>query len=107
VIEVYQWRKDLVSFRRLTAILFGFGSFLPKFGDSKSCSFRFPEVPSKPSRMDKHRACVVIERFGGAATPFTMSDYRVQGRGLNTFIVDLQRPPTGGLKLENICVVLY
>ena len=37
---------------------------------------------------------------------FAMSDYRVQGRGLNTFIVDLQRPPTGSLKLENIYVML-
>jgi hypothetical protein len=38
---------------------------------------------------------------------FAASDYRVQGRGMQKkFILDLRRPPTGRLDLQNIYVML-
>jgi hypothetical protein len=37
---------------------------------------------------------------------FAASDYRVQGRGLDNYIVDLRKPPDGKFKLENIYVML-
>ena len=37
---------------------------------------------------------------------FAVSDYRVQGMGLLKFILDLEKPPTSTLNLENIYVIL-
>ena len=37
---------------------------------------------------------------------FSHSDFRVQGNGLTNAILDMKRPPTGRLGLENVYVML-
>ena len=37
---------------------------------------------------------------------FSLSDFRVQGNGLTNTILDMKRPPTGRLGLENVYVML-
>jgi hypothetical protein len=37
---------------------------------------------------------------------FAASDYRVQGMGLDNYIIDLRKPPDGKFRLENIYVML-
>jgi len=36
----------------------------------------------------------------------SLSDFRVQGKGLISTILDMKRPPTGRLGLENVYVML-
>ena len=37
---------------------------------------------------------------------FSLSDHRVQGKGLRNSILDLHRPPTGSFKTENLYIML-
>ena len=37
---------------------------------------------------------------------FSLSDHKVQGKGLRNSILDLHRPPTGSFKIENLYVML-
>jgi PIF1-like helicase len=71
----------------------------------------FPLLPIKeeivtPPEFHAHERTFVRTQI--PSTPgFSMSDYRVQGRGISRkFILDLRRPPTGRLDLQNIYVML-
>jgi len=48
-----------------------------------------------------------FDRIQIPLTPgFSMSDFRVQGNGLNKGIFDLKKPPSGCLRCQNIYVML-
>jgi hypothetical protein len=71
----------------------------------------FPLMPVKEDMATPNEFKATEKNFTRAQMPltsgFAASDYRVQGRGMQgKFILDLRRPPTGRLDLQNIYVML-
>jgi len=91
---------------------------IPISGDSPSeCNYHphhctcFPISPIRQCVKIPREFCVSgMKTFYRTQIPLTLglslSDFRVQGNGLTNAILDMKRPPTGPLGLENVYVML-
>jgi len=88
-----------------------FNPFKDHFNGDESRGNWFPILPVK-SQVDLKSSSKILSRtkFYRTQIPltpgFAASDHRVQGMGLRNYIMDLKKPPSGRLGLQNIYVML-